>query len=152
MIYLTPIEKYKAMCLSFKRPPNAEFLNLFWKHIKDNTRNDELEIILKAIPMEFKTFPSIEEINQLLNKIRANSRVQKKLATTQVTPHQWVSTKAPGTPPKWEAIFVWIEKGLTETPYFKRATKNLGKPDEFIWEAYEHWIKGGIHPLLKEKL
>jgi hypothetical protein len=139
------------MCLSFKRPPGPEYLNNFWKHIRTTTKNDELDIIIKAIPMEFKTFPSIEEINQLINKIRSNQRAQKKLVNVPVTPNSWVSIQAPGTPPKWEAVFLWIKRGMTETNVFKRALKGLNVSEDQVWEAYESWQSGAIHALVAEK-
>lgn len=101
--------------------------------------------------MEYKTFPSLEEVNQLINKIRRNQKVQKKLVNVAVTPNSWVSIQAPGTPPKWEAVFLWIKKEMSETGAFKRAIKNLKVSDEIVWEAYEYWTKGELHPLLKEK-
>lgn len=148
---ISTLDRYKAMCLSFKRPPGPEYLNNFWKHVRTATKGDELDIIIKAIPMEYKTFPSLEEVNQLINKIRRNQKVQKKLVNVAVTPNSWVSIQAPGTPPKWEAVFLWIKKEMSETGAFKRAIKNLKVSDEIVWEAYEYWTKGELHPLLKEK-
>jgi hypothetical protein len=143
------VDRYKAMCLRFKRVPNKEYLNQFYKVMRQEAKGEELDILIHAIPLEFSSFPSIEEGSKLLKKIRYNSERQKQI---KLNPKPIIEPRAKvqGTPARWEAVFIWIDKGETETPWFKRAVKGLGVSDEDLWACYETWKGGGLNPLVNE--
>lgn len=91
-------------------------------------------------------------ISQLLDTA-ANLSIKKKFQKPYVAPpidSAWISTRCPGIPSSIEALCLLVEQGKAEQKGWKYGLEFTGLTDESIWQIYEHWTLGRIHPMLKD--
>lgn len=59
----------------------------------------------------------------------------------------FLSRQAPGTPLAWETLFQMIRDNKTDSVPFRWMRRVLNMhTDEFIWDAYAHWVEKKVHP------
>lgn len=64
----------------------------------------------------------------------------------------WESHQAPGTPASLEALFLLIKTARTESKEFQWGRRFWHQlTDDEIWECYDAWTAGRVHPVLLEK-
>lgn len=87
------------------------------------------------------------------DKKAAPAPAPKRIFATRAKPSQWVSTRAPGTPAQFEAMFDLIHASRTESAAFKGARRHRSDvTDDELWAAYHEWLRGRVHPaILRQK-
>jgi len=63
----------------------------------------------------------------------------------------WISKRAVGTPASVEALFVLIEKGLTNSSVFRTGLRYLRATEEDVDRWFKLWLVGKVHPELEER-
>lgn len=129
----------------FKDRTQDKYLERMADWILENCSYKTADLVLKNIESEFDRFPTIAQIAQRAKMIRMN----EVIAIKPMEEKPWVSKKAPGTPASIEALFLMIEVNKTESKAFKFGQKFTGLDDEILWECYQNWQDGKIHPRLK---
>ncbi len=59
----------------------------------------------------------------------------------------WESTQAPGTPPSIECLCLHIKAGTTSSAAFNRGLMHTNLTEKEMWEVYQAWSSGKVHPL-----
>lgn len=79
-----------------------------------------------------------------------NQRPFTKYPLIKRKPEYKPRAKVYGTPPTWEALFQCIEQNKTEDATFTWMRRLFKKySDEQLWQFYEAWCLGVVHPDLK---
>lgn len=103
--------------------------------------------VLRRLPKKYESFPSLSEIHETIYQIK----LSRKMKEPEVKEVVWVSKRAPGTPACVEAVFLLLEQGKSELSHFDYGKRFCGfKTDKQLFDAYEAFVDGKIHPDFKE--
>ena len=142
----------------FRYAPTQKYIVEVADFLEKRLRIAEIHEYLKELHLKHHSFPDMRtmefEVRELVKKQRANLKPMLSSALPPSREPAWVSTQAAGTPANVEALFNRIKKGKTDGTGFRLArnskhTKHL--TDEQLWECYEAWCQGKLHPLLKKE-
>lgn len=149
------ILKLLEICIRrFRDRPSQKYLEEVAAEMTRRLKIPEVDKYLDGLERRHERFPSMLQIDAAIKKIEqerwtatsnGSAIVKKKI--------RWVSQKAPGTPPTAEALFELIDSNNTGSGAFRPARlcwKHL--TDEELWECYEKWTEGKVHPLLADQI
>lgn len=106
----------------------------------------EAKKMLEQMPLDFDVFPSLSQIEEYRKKF-THQKPEKPKGEVE----WWVSTQAPGTPANFEFLFLSIESGKTDTRAFKYGLGCTKMTEEQVWECYQAWKDGKVHPHLTNR-
>jgi hypothetical protein len=110
-----------------------------------NLKLFEAEKLLLNLPKLFDVFPSLAQIEDCVPSFRERPVISKNVD------QPWQSKRAAGTPASVEALFLLIEKGLSNSSAFRTGLGYLRATEAELWQWYEAWIDGTVHPDLEKR-
>lgn len=158
---MEPFDKHKEvanlleLCVKkFRQAPSKNEAFSIVNLLCEKLKLKEIISYLEGLHHKHKTFPYLSDVEKdvvLIERARKFQYPEKPQIKEKEKP--WISAQAPGTPAQAEALFNKIKSGTAKGLAFDllRQGRLMGSlTDEQLWEAYEAWCKGEIHPLIQE--
>jgi len=129
----------------FRAKPSQEYLGHVVDLLDRSMKLFEAEKLMEMIPKNFDVFPSLSQIEEAIPSFRVKPVISSDLDKP------WTSRKAPGTPASVEALFMLIEKGLTNCSAFSVGMRYIRATEKELWVWFESWTEGKVHPELEQR-
>lgn len=137
------LESLRAVASKYKTKPSQAFMMTAVTRLQKEPMYVWHKICAVS-PTRFNSFPSLRQLEDMIREFKIPVPPPKRYDH-----RPWVSTRAPGTPPHMEALFLMIEQGKTKTGAFTMKLKNVRMTEDVVWACYEEWSHGRVHEELK---
>lgn len=133
----------------FIHSPRNSYLDSLAKEFSKRLKPAEVEKILTGLHLKKSTFPSMTYFDVEMRAAEKLRYQVKKTSNGHVLTR--MSPKVLGVPVIVEALFHMIQRGDTDTGAWNYARKMCKLSEDELMKAYEAWVDGQLHELLKKK-
>jgi len=137
----------------FRDAPTVKYLEEVCDLLCLRMKINEIEEYLRDIHIKHERFPYMRQIEDDIKRKEQSRYAYAKLLPVAPKRQEalWVSSQAPGTPAKSEALFSLIKKGKSHGFAFRIARNSKWAKrltDDEIWECYQSWCERKVNPKL----
>lgn len=138
-----------ASVKKFRTSPKNSFIDSLVTELCERLKIYEIEKILKDLHRHKDLFPTMAYFESEIKSIERGRYLRKTNGTTSYLVHQRYVKSLPNMKTLAETLFMMIKKNNTTSPAFHKIKARLALTEEQLWEAYEQWTQGKVHPCVE---